>query len=402
MNLDLQFGFGMMAHSKALIERWQGGNVILSPRDLSSEQLVSLSGSITKLPGGTVWLDPQFYVPRADHERLCSHDYWPTHFQTGVFWQGESLRNLVRKLVELNIELETSAFVLPGILAAPVDEDWFVAQEAIIREVSSIGYEGPLICTIALSDESLKDINQIGELIERAEGWNVQGFYIVAQHPNGTYLVTDPIWLANLIDLAAGLKLMRKSVSIGYCTHQMLIASAAKITAISSGTWMNVRSFPPEKFSVGVEEEIKQRTKWYYCPQALSEYKIPFLDVAQRVGVLPLMQPPPEFGSDYADLLFSGVQPTTVKAFSEQEAFRHYLHCLHQQSQDSVKESFRATVDVHNEMLDRAESLLATLRSRGVFGGLRDFSDAVDANRAALQVLKSLRGAMLERAWNTL
>jgi hypothetical protein len=402
MKLDLQFGFGMMDHSRALVESWGGGNVILSPRDLTNDQLERLSEGILKLPNGSVWLDPQFYVPRADHERLCSHEYWPSNFETGIFWQGSALQELIVKLKDLNAALNTSALLLPGMLAENVDEDWFIAQEAVIEEARSHQLSRPLICTIALSDDVVKEVSQIGELLERAEGWDVDGFYIVAQHPSGSYLVTDPIWLANLIDLAAGLRLLRKSVTLGYCNHQMLIAAAAKVSAIASGTWMNVRSFPPDKFIVPVEDEIRQRTKWYYCSQAMSEYKIPFLDVAQRQGILELLKPDPSLGSRYADLLFSGVQPTSVKAFSEQAAFRHYLHCLHSQVDNAVKATFQATVDDQKRHLDAADRLLTTLRSKGVFGGLRDFTDSLDASRSALQVLISLRGPVLERAWPNL
>ena len=42
---------------------------------------------------------------------------------------------------------------------------------------------------------------------DRSERWNPDGYYIVAEHPNGNYLVDDPNWLANLLDLAAGVKL---------------------------------------------------------------------------------------------------------------------------------------------------------------------------------------------------
>lgn len=402
MNLDLQFGFGMMEHSRALIQQWKGGRVILSPRDLTSEQLERLSATITALPGGDVWLDPQFYVPRADHERLCSHDYWPDSFTTGLFWQGAALTNLLTKLFALNRTLKTSAVVLPGMLASSIDEDWFAAQEAVISEARRLSPQAHLVATIALSDDALTDIAQISELLERVETWDVWGFYIVAQHPNGSYLVADPIWLANLIDLAAGLKLLGRFVTIGYTTHQILIAALAKVDRLGSGTWMNVRSFAPDKFTIPVEEEIRQRTKWYYCPQALSEYKIPFLDVAYRVGVLDSMKAPNFLGSKFADALFAGVQPSSVKAFTEQAAFRHYLQCFRQQAADAVKPTFSATYDEYMRTLDRAEQMLGSLRSKGIYGQLREFTDALEANRSAAQTLSALRSAVLERRWATL
>ena len=87
---------------------------------------------------------------------------------------------------------------------------------------------------------------------------------------------------------------------------------------------------PPEKFRAQYEEEIKRKAVWYYCPQALSEYKIPTLDIAMLQGVLQEMAPPGDMGSHYADVLFQGPQPTTVQ-FPEPQAFRHYLQCLRSQ-----------------------------------------------------------------------
>ncbi len=45
MNLYLQLGHGMMEHCRHLISRWGGGTVILSPRDLSPDQLPSITTS---------------------------------------------------------------------------------------------------------------------------------------------------------------------------------------------------------------------------------------------------------------------------------------------------------------------------------------------------------------------
>src|SRR5208283_3002551 len=83
MELQLQFGYGMMEHCRSLLSRWQGGTVILSPRDLTDEQLVRFSSSLTSISNSRLLLDPQFYLPHANHDRLCSHDYWPGNYQTG-------------------------------------------------------------------------------------------------------------------------------------------------------------------------------------------------------------------------------------------------------------------------------------------------------------------------------
>jgi len=401
MELYLQFGFGMMQHSQSLVSSWGGGTVILSPRDLNESQLLRVAERIAAMDRGRLLLDPQFYLPHADHERLCSHRYWPDSYQTGVFWQGPSLVELLSGLADLNRRADCAEFILPGLLASSVSEDWLASQQAILEEAQALNLGLPLLSTIALSDDAVRSQEQIGVLLERAEEWQPDGYYLIMQHPHGSYLADDPNWLANVLDVAAGLKLQRARVVMGYCNHQMLIAAAAKVDAIASGTWMNVRSFPPEKFRSALEDDIKQRATWYYCPQALSEYKVTYLDLAFRAGLLRQMAPHVSLDGGYVRNLFSGAQPSAV-GLSEQVAFRHYLHCLRAQALEATRDTFDETVHLHHSLLDSAESLLSQLRLRGVLGQLRDFSQILDVNRAALAAHTSGRGPLLRREWGAL
>jgi len=401
MKFCLQFGYGMMEHCRHLISAWGEGTVILSPRDMSDKQIHTLSLEISNIKGGRVMIDPQFYLPHADHARLCTHDYWPSSYNTGLFFQGSQLQSLLNKLNTLNKTANTSAFILPGFLATQVDDIWLGTQSNFIDAGRQIAGTRPIIATIALSANVVQDQNQIELLIETAQDWKPDGFYIVCEHPQGDYLVQDPNWLVNVLDLVAGLRLLGAKVILGYCNHQMLIASVAKVDAICSGTWMNVRSFPPDKFRQKYDEEIQRRATWYYCPQALSEYKIPFLDVAWRQNLLSEMKPPTELDGGYASKLFTGIQPSTV-SFLEQSAFRHYLHALHEQAQSLVHDTYDEAVDAQNELLDKAEDILSTLITAGIRGQNRDFRDLIDVNRSALSLFNTLRGAMLRRKWSSL
>jgi PAS domain-containing protein len=401
MELYLQFGYGMMEHCRHLLTRWGGGTAILSPRDLDSAQLVRLASDITGLPNGKVLLDPQFYLPHSDHERLCAHEFWPKNYETGTFWEGQGLSTLLQKLQALNRQISSSAFILPGLLADRVDDDWLEIQRATLEDARRLEGDLPLFMTLALSDDAGRSQDQIAMLLERSEDWAPEGFYVVCEHPSGQYLVDNADWLANVADLVAGLRLRGAKVVLGYCNHQMLIAASAHATAICSGTWMNVRSFPPEKFRVAYDEEIKQRATWYYSPQALSEYKLPFLDIARRQNILDAVAPPADLDGGYVANLFRGAQPTTVD-FTEQAAFRHYLHALRAQTLASQKASFDDTTAAHERLLDDAERLLAQLSVAGVRGQLRDFREIVDVNRAALAVLGSTRGALLRRKWSAM
>src|SRR5689334_4445844 len=102
MELMLQLGAGMMEHSAALIREWGGGTVILSPRDLNNRQLLQFSRQILGL-GGMTLFDPQFYLPHSEHRRLRSHSYWPSDYESMIFWSGAELVDLLTNILQLNM-----------------------------------------------------------------------------------------------------------------------------------------------------------------------------------------------------------------------------------------------------------------------------------------------------------
>lgn len=397
MELYLQFGHGMMEHCKHLLQSWGHGTVILSPRDLTSEQIKRFSTALITMNGKTL-IDPQFYVPRATHQRLINHDYWPEDFTTEILLGGVALNNLLEKLKQLNDLALTEKYIIPGVYCDRVDDDWIEIQNSIINEANSVFTDKNKLATVCLSGESLRFEEQIEMVLNCSERWPVDGYYIVPEHPNGQYLVDDPIWLTNLLILCSGLRLQGKEVIVGYCSHQMLSLSSANINAISSGTWLNVRSFSPEKFQIADEDSTSRRVKWYYCPQSLSEYKLPFLDMGFRSGILDHLRPEESLGSSYADILFAGAQPSSTD-YSEQQSFRHYLQCLHEQCAQAHRATFRETMDAHLLLLSTAERLISTFHRHGVRGQDRDFSNIIDVNRAALGALEESRGFVLEREW---
>lgn len=398
MDMYLQFGHGMMGHTRELIGSWGGGTVVLSPRDLKPDQLSRFASEVTGLSGGRVLLDPQCYLPDSDHARLCSHNYWPEDYASGAFWTGGELTDLLSGLLELNNSVGAEALILPGMYGQDVGRDWLATQATIQEASESLDTSLPVYVTIALSADALRTDEQVGALLEDAQSHPADGYYLVLEHPGGDYFADDPSWLASVLDIVAGLRLLDSKVVLGYCNQQMLVAAAANATAICSGTWMNVRSFTPDKFDVSEEAEMRRRAKWYYCPQSFSEYKEQFLDFAFRNGVLDDMAPPAAYDGSYVGNLFSGTQPSTV-GFTEQSAFRHYLYALFHQSRDAGAASFDETVALHGTLLDQAESLMETLAEQGVRGQQRDFSEIIDVNRGALASLVNTRGPMLRREW---
>ena len=399
MELYLQFGYGMMAHCKHLIKNWQSGTVILSPRDQDIDQMNGFVPDIHKV-GGQVVFDPQFYVPHADHGRLTSHSFWPSDYSTALFNSVDVRRMLAVLRDEYNSPYETPFFILPGSRSSEINDNWYNYHTLIINEAQNLNVHENIYFTLCLSQEAMNSEEAIHDVLEYMDTWNVQGCYVVPEPSNNRYLVDNPNWLVNLMDLTAGLKLQGKQVVVGYANHQMLNLALTKTDAIASGNWLNVRSFNANKFN-NPEDSVSRRSTWYYCPQSLSEYQIPFLDIARRLGILSDLRTDTENLSAYADILFSGAQPTTVK-YGDRESFRHYLQCLRMQAQNTMKESYIETKESIKLRLEGADRLTKYFNDNGIRGKDRDFSDVVDSNLSALNVFHRLRGMVLSHKWDSI
>lgn len=395
MNLYLQYGWGMMQHCRVLVREWGGGTTILSPRDLWPDQIVEFSADLMGV-GGTVLVDPQFYVPRSDHHRLTSHAYWPADYDTAGFGGG-GRDVMIRDLAQLNVDLGTTHFIVPGERADVVDDSWIDAQRCLTESAESVT-DRPLIATICLSGEAVGSREQISLVMEQVEEQRVlvSGCYLVLEPPGRGYFVDDPVWVANALDLVAGIRRLGAEVIVGYCNQQQLIMASAGATAIASGNWSNVRSFSPGRFSRDTRLVMRRPAVWYYCPQALSEYTLPYLDIGARHGLADGLRPIRT--NTYVAPLFEATEPSS-SGWRGPDAFRHYLLALSDQVEAATRDSFDKTVEAHRALLDSAEQILERFEGAGVLSDGRSFRPAINANRSALVALERGQGPTLRREW---
>lgn len=397
METLLQFGHGMMALSKDLIKKWNKGVVILSPRDLEVEQMEKFTDSLHENGGGVI-VDPQFYMPRADHYRLTAHSFWPQDYDSAFFHRESVKQMLISLKNDYNDKLNSQFFLLPGIKTTVVNDDWYEFQRMLIEVAKEIEKEKEIYITLCLSKELMCNENDLHDILEYLDTLEFEGCYLVPEPVGDSYLIQDPNWLVNLMDITAGIKLQFKKVIIGYSNHQHLILALAKADGIASGSWLNTRSFKTKKFD-NPESSNSRRSKWYYCPQAFSEYQIPFLDLAKRQGLLGSLESPKAFKANYSSVLFSGAQPSSVN-YKERNSFAHYLDCLKFHTENSIKSSYDLTKNSLIMEIETARALTEEFKSNGVIGRDRDFGNVADINLAAISAFNSMRGLAMNFNWD--
>lgn len=396
MNFYIQMGHGMQTICKDLCEAWQGATVILSPQNICPTAKLPIFANTLKKLNGRVLLDPQLYSPRKYHKNLQQHSYWPQTDVTNI--ELGNCRELITALAKINSEIASEAFILPSNIVAKVDKRWGNIQAEIANQAKQIANDQNLMLTVALGKGVLNDDVQVENIIQYSSQWNVDGVYIVCEHPERYYLVDKPLWIANLLSLVAGIKRHGKEVVVGYANHQMLPLALAKCDAIAAGNFLNVRWFQPEHFETIENSDPSRRSTWYYCPQTLSEYKIAYLDVAKRAGVLSTIAPPPAMANKYSNVLFEGAMPSSTN-YREGDSFKHYLHSLKIQCELANKTSYEALRDALFAQLETAARLISGLHNEKIKGQDRDFSEIVDVNEAAIQIFDKEFGFAMSQEW---
>lgn len=401
MDLYLQFGHGMKQIAIDLSKEWKGTTAILSPRDISPEQLHTWKSGFDKAGVKTLF-DPQFYYPKSNHPGLLKYKYWDASFATKLEGNSTFEEELIQVILEYNNIAGCDRFIIPSAMYE-YDEDWIKRWrkqcEKLINATRKYVTDKEHILTLAFPENLLlQKEKEIENIIGEIEKFDVGGFYIVAYQPQKKYLVDTPMWLSNLLQICAAIKLSGKKVIMGYGNHQLLCLSATGIDAMATGTYLNVRHF----FNKFEKDDVKQRKSvWYYYPAAMSEYKMGFLDVAYNAEVLQQMKPTKDMDKGFVDLLFAGALPSAT-AFNETMAFKHYIHCVKIQMKNVSKETYQDTVTANEVMLETAMRRIEYMEKHGVYAQARSFKDIVDVNKAALQRLDMVRGFQLKQEWNEL
>lgn len=396
MELYLQMGHGMQKMSKELLSQWGTGHLIISPVNIKQQSLEKYAKDIHAL-NGKLYFDPQIFYPHDANSKLKEYDYWPK----GSLSDTSTLSLIHQELLELNNYIGTESIILPS---SKIDETSFYKifkQLAVGVSFFRTKTQKKLLATLCIAAETIRNHDFIEYLVDSVIKLDVDGFYLIAQPSNGEYINTDALWEMGFLKLVACLKLSQKKVIVGYSNHQTLVASILKVDGIASGTYMNTRSFSPEKFQSYSDDDTKRKSTWYYLPEAMNEYKATILDVAKQRGFLSEFAPQGDLRNKYSSMLFSGAMPSST-SYKETDSFMHYLTCLKKQCETLTQKSYQDAFNAYDFMLNIAEKKIKTLKAKGIRGQNRDFEPGIEANRIAMFAINEDYGLKLRLEWDNL
>jgi len=238
-------------------------------------------------------------------------------------------------------------------------------------------------------------------LSDAIEGWDVGGIYLIAEHPGSEYLVTDPMWVARILDIVAGARIGGKTVLIGYartkCWSLRLLGRRRLHLAAGSMSGGFHRRDSTSRARTRLAAAQLGTT-----PRICSRNSN--CNISISLGGSDGFQPSrdrPVSTAHFAAALFSGAQPTTVD-FGESSAFRHYLHCVRQQVGTARQPTYRETILEHERLLGAAEAQLTALRRRKHCESGAWIFRCRGREQGGARVLEATRGPILSREWTSI
>lgn len=400
MRFGFQIGHHMKGLTKQLLESEGPKSVILSPRNSQKSKTRSPQETLIKTAEelrpyvSELLIDPQLFRWDRPSKNITGFDYWKSC--------NDNLRSnidaVTADLARLNIECETSAFILPSEVADSLDEEWHKLQTSAIEAATKSGFDGRIIPTIALSADIVKNRDAIETVVDEVCSWNVSEVYLLCEQPSNSYLVDEPLWLLNIMLLIAYLKRNGVSTNLGYSNHQMLSVGIAGCDTIYSGNFLKTRTFKGQNFGAEEDAGPSRRATWYYAPKLFSEFKVPTLDLAYQQGLMSLITHPNDVDT-YSAALFNDGLPSNT-AYNESKSFAHYLNALSKQVETFTQSTYLDTINKYQAEMNAAEKTLDVLREQGIFDMNRSFMDAFQANNQAVSAFDKTMGNQMAWEWN--
>lgn len=378
----LQQGHGMMDLNREFLEKNQGCGVILSPRNCTKEQIEKHSREIRQR-GGKVLFDPQFYEPRTSLEKILDYPYWGNMDFNTVEFSNRGASELCKGVIEFQVNiLNVDKILLPGRYSNTVSEDWLEMQYTFADTANQLGVNQSVYSTIALGPDILLNKESLDRAVNEIICYPVEGIYLVLKHPKNQYLVTNDLYIYNLLNALLSISLSGKKIILGYSNQQYLFYAGAGVSSIASGNFRNVRSFDPENFD-SQEPRAIQRATWYYDADTLSEFRAETIGLAYQRGLKGTFGPI----CDYCKPLLEAENPVSVP-WGEPSAFRHYLTEINRQWLEFADFPMSDRINSTIKLLERSNDKLISLVEQGLRLGERSFIDVVDPTLNALTSFK--------------
>lgn len=364
-----QFGYGDGERCYEMLQNGYGHGVILSPQKLKDHLLTRWSSKYANLKNVHLLIDPEFYAPSdIPHNRQVS-----SRVDTTRALADNQLSNvIVKDYLDRQHILNATEFIIPGIAAGSIDNQWLETLTLLCRagrswlESNASGH--PVFATLAISHDIVANASSRRSVLNRLVGLDVDGYYLAVELKNDT-LPSDENFIVGLLDLIYRLKINGKKVLLSRSDYWAVLCFPFGLDRFASGARQDSRKFKVTKFRPDLSEKPPyipfRRPVIMWSSKLMGGVRFP--DDAALLYEQGIWQEL-DNQSPYAKL-FDGTPPTEIaesKNFKEGDSFQNYAWQMWNTAQQFQTQSPLERIELVRDQLSHALSWHSTRQQRGI------------------------------------
>lgn len=381
---------GWNGHNVAIenVEEGYADGAILSPVDHKKQKNKQIAEDISE--NGMVLFDPQFYIPRVGEtkeQRMGTYDYFDEYGGDEFDTQETSHSELASKLIEIQDELETDAYISPArmidIFSESKISEWKSFTNSFLDKVEEEGRDIPVLVSLPLDSDAIIEPENREKILSHVTQVDADGFYVSVEfdgerrHPlRGMSYVFAYLYVMKT------LKKNRYEVLAAH-THQVAhLLYGVDVDAFASGHYKNLRTFDERRWNPEDEGGGSPVVR-YYSDKILNDIRID-----QGISLLYQRQ---EFlddirmNSPYEQTLFGEGPPEESGWALREGSWDHYIWACSQ-----IRDRYRGVdsqerrEELVEEKIQNARELYEEMEENGIMLSEPD-EDIFDDWQAAFQ-----------------
>jgi len=377
------------------VEKGFADGAILRPADYTKSKNENIADELDQ-EDGLVFFDPQFYIPRADRDKMETYQYFNAFggqdFDTSEVQNDEESEELCKELIDLQDEMDVDAYITPArkldTFSQPKIDFWLDLSEKFIQVAREEGRDIPILASLPVDSTPLVDASERDKLLNEVTKLDVDGFYVSVEfgteerYPlNGTANVYAYLHLLTMLERN------RYEVLVGHTHHIAHLFLGLGINAFATGHYKNLRSFDVRRWAPEDDQGGGKHVVNYYSDPLLNDVRVDQgLDLLYQREDFDLEKI--RTNSPYEEDLFENGVPSQVGWKLRDGSWDHYIWACSNIAQQYKNKNIEQRCNLVIEKLENAEALYSEMQERGIL--LSEPNEEIyDSWRAAFKSIKS-------------
>lgn len=358
-----QLGHNYVWNLSSLLEDHCGDGLILSPKFMDKAKVEALSESLKIIS----IFDPQFFNPHEQVGKLSFYDFFPgvlsDGFDTSEYCDGNA-SICAEKCVAFQKEHLFKTIIIPTRYSSGMPSSFISNQENLfvkpfIDAIHKLGKEKPVLLQLIVNYDMIKDAEYSNQLLNWITSFqDIDGVYLIADVKRSQKQIKDIDFLFCYLRFIDSLRVNNMLVLLGYQNTESALLSLASPTAVTIGSYENLRIFNISNF------ENQENPSHGPKPRIYVSQLFQWIDT-NYVGAITRAKGNTDIFDDnkYKVLMF---EPSYHWHFAKPELYKHYflVFCNQMKNITSVDSSDR--YHLLSSMLINAYSEFRFMEERGI------------------------------------